>query len=141
MTFAMFMMVGCVQTVVSNQSSVPLSLVVPLARGVKLCGTMPCVHEAKQPREKPSDMKLAQFRKSLQAYDVWTPVAFSAALSLITVVTYVASGLSGAWIIPFVVFQPMTFWYVAASHRQTREHIKVLEARIQQLEGDKAASS
>ena len=86
-------------------------------------------------------MKLAQFRKSLQAYDVWTPVAFSAALSVITVVTYVASGLSDAWIIPFVVFQPMTFWYVAASHRQTREHIKVLEARIQQLEADKAASS
>ena len=34
-------------------------------------------------------MKLAQFRKTLQAYDVWTPVAFSAALSVITVVTYV----------------------------------------------------
>ena len=86
-------------------------------------------------------MKLAQLRNSLRANDVWTPVAFAAALSVISLVTYVASGLSDAWIIPFVAFQPLTFWYVAASHRQTRDHIKVLEARIQQLEGDKAASS
>ena len=86
-------------------------------------------------------MNFAQFRIFLQSYDVWTPVAFSAALSAISVVTYVASGLSDAWIIPFVVFQPMTFWYIAVSHRQTREHIKVLEARIQQLEADRPAAS
>ena len=85
-------------------------------------------------------MKLAKFWKSLQAHDVWMPVAFSAALSVITLVTYVASGLSDAWIIPFVAFQPMTFWYIAVSHRQTREGIKVLEARIQQLEADKPTS-
>jgi hypothetical protein len=86
-------------------------------------------------------MKLAQFRKSLWAYDVWTPVAFSAALSVITMVTYVATRLSDAWIPTFVCFLPMTFWLAAASHRQTREHMKVLEARIQQLEADKAAAS
>jgi hypothetical protein len=86
-------------------------------------------------------MNLASFRKHLQAYDVWTPVAFSAGLSVITVVTYVATRLSDAWVIPFVCFLPMTFWFAALSHRQTREHIKVVEARIQQLEADKAASS
>jgi hypothetical protein len=86
-------------------------------------------------------MKLTQFRKSLRADDVWTPVSFSAALCVITVVTYVASGLSDAWIIPFVCFLPLTFWFTALSQRQTREHIKVLEARIQRLESEKAASS
>jgi hypothetical protein len=90
---------------------------------------------------KTSAMKLAKSWKSLQSHDVWTPVAFSAALSVITLVTYVASGLSEAWIIPFVAFQPMTFWYIAVSHRQTWEHIKELEARIQQLEADRAAST
>ena len=86
-------------------------------------------------------MKLTQFRKSIQAYDVWTPVAFSAGLSVISVVTYVASGLSDAWIIPFVCFLPMTFWLAAASHRQTREHIKELEARIEQLEADRGMAT
>jgi hypothetical protein len=85
-------------------------------------------------------MKLAQFRRSIQAHDVWTPVAFSAGLSVISVVTYVASGLSDAWIIPFLCFLPMTFWFAALSHQKAREHIKVLEARIQQLEADKTAS-
>jgi hypothetical protein len=85
-------------------------------------------------------MKLSQLRKFIQTYDVWTPVAFSAGLSFISVVTYVATGLSDAWIIPFVCFLPMTFWFAVLSHQKTREHIKVLEARIQQLEADKAAS-
>ena len=86
-------------------------------------------------------MKLTQFRKSIQAYDVWTPVAFSAGLSVISVVTYVASGLSGAWIPVFLCFLPMTFWLAAASHRQTREHIKELEARIEQLEADRGMAT
>jgi hypothetical protein len=46
-------------------------------------------------------MKLAQFRNSLWAYDVWTPVAFSAALSVITMVTYVL-----AFRTPRVEFDP-----------------------------------
>lgn len=84
-------------------------------------------------------MNLTQFRKSLQAYDMWAAFAFSVALSVITLVTHVASGLSSdSWIIPFVTFQPMTFLYVAFSQRRTREHIQVLEARIHRLEADKA---
>jgi hypothetical protein len=85
-------------------------------------------------------MNLIQFRKNLQAYNAWASVAFSTALSVITIVTYVASGLSDAWIIPFVAFLPMTFWYAAASQRQTREHIKALEARIAGLDAEKSAS-
>ena len=86
-------------------------------------------------------MKLTQFRKSIQAYDVWTPVAFSAGLSVISVVTYVASGLSDAWIIPFVCFLPMTFWFAVLSHQKTSERIKELEARIQQLEEDRGMAT
>jgi hypothetical protein len=80
-------------------------------------------------------MQPTPLRKPVQAYDVWTPVAFSAILGVITLVTYVASGLSDAWIIPFVAFQPMIFLYVAFSQRQDRKHIKMLEARIPQLSG------
>jgi len=90
-------------------------------------------------------MKLTQFRKSLQAYDVWAPVAFAAALSVITIVSNVAgsfaTGNSNVGMIGFICFLPMAFYFASASHKQTREHIKVLEARIQQLEADKAASS
>ena len=39
-------------------------------------------------------MQPVPFRKLVQVYDVWTPAAFSAILSVITLVTYVASGLS-----------------------------------------------
>ncbi len=80
------------------------------------------------------------FRTLVQAYDVWTPLAFSAILGVITLVTYVASGNSDAWIIPFVAFQPIIFLYVAASQRQDRRHIKMLEARIPELAADKSAS-
>jgi hypothetical protein len=72
-------------------------------------------------------------------FGVWVPFAFAAALSAIVLVTYVASGLSDAWIVPFVGFLPMTFWFAAATHRQTREQVEALEARIRQLEADKAA--
>ena len=78
-------------------------------------------------------MQPTRFRKLVQAYDVWTPVAFSAILGVITLVTYVASGLSDAWIVPFVAFQPMIFLYVANCQRQDRKHIRMLEARIPQV--------
>ena len=54
-------------------------------------------------------MQPTSSRKLVQAYDVWTPVAFSAILSAITLVTYVASGLSDPWIVPFGAFQPIMF--------------------------------
>jgi hypothetical protein len=89
--------------------------------------------------------RLLQIRKSLQAYDVWTPVAFSAALSVITVVANVygrfATGSSDVGMTAFVCFLPMAFYLMSASHKQTRERIKLLEARIQQLEAAKAAAS
>jgi hypothetical protein len=69
----------------------------------------------------------------LTSLDHWAPFAFSAALSVIALVTYIATGLSGAWIPPFLCFLPMTFWLAAASARKTREQIKVLEARIREL--------
>jgi hypothetical protein len=77
----------------------------------------------------------------MKSIPVWLPFGFSAALSAIVLVAYIASGLSDAWITPFLCFLPMTFWFVAASHRQTREYIKALEGRIQQLEASKAAAS
>jgi hypothetical protein len=89
--------------------------------------------------EREPQMQPVPIRKLIQAYDVWTPVAFSATLSVITLVTYVATGLSDAWIVPFVAFQPMMFIYIAFSQRQDRRHIKMLEARIPQLSLDKSA--
>jgi len=90
-------------------------------------------------------MKLTQFRTSLQAYDVWAPVVFSAAISFITMVGNVAgsfaTGSSDNGIMTLIAFLPMAFYFASVSHKQTREHIKLLEARIQQMEADKAASS
>ncbi|MGV3720425.1 MAG: hypothetical protein ACO1SX_05885 [Actinomycetota bacterium] len=64
----------------------------------------------------------------------WLPFAFAAVLSGIAMITYVATGNSGAWIPTFVCFLPMTFWFVAAAQVQTCDRIKRLEARIKQLE-------
>ena len=90
-------------------------------------------------------MKLTEFRNSLQANDVWAPVAFSAALSVITLVANVvgsfATGNSDVGMMGFICFLPMTFYFASVSHKQTREQVKVLEARIQQLEADKAGFS
>ncbi|MHC5537534.1 hypothetical protein ACYOEI_04805 [Singulisphaera rosea] len=90
-------------------------------------------------------MKPTQIRKSLQAYDVWMATAFCAAISVISIVANVygrfASGGSDAGMTSFLCFLPMAFFYAAVSHQQTRERIKVLEARIHQLEADKAAAS
>jgi hypothetical protein len=90
-------------------------------------------------------MKLTQFRNSLQAYDVWASFAFSAALSIITIVANLtgsfATGSSDVGMMGFICFLPMTYYFASVSHKQTREQVKVLEARIQQLEADKAASS
>jgi hypothetical protein len=72
---------------------------------------------------------------------VWTPFAFSVALSVITVVTYIASGLSDAWIITFLCFLPLSFHAACFNLRETRGHIKELEARIQRLEADRTAAS
>jgi len=65
---------------------------------------------------------------------IWAPFAFSAILGVICLVTYVATPLSGAWIIPYLCFLPMAFWFAASAQWQTRQDVKVLEARIQQLE-------
>ena len=90
-------------------------------------------------------MKLTEFRNSVQAYDVWGPVAFSAAISVITLVGNLVgsftTGTSDNGMMTLICFLPMIFYFASVSHKQTREHIKVLEARIQQLEADKAASS
>ena len=85
-------------------------------------------------------MQPTPFRKLVQAYDVWTPLAFSAILSVITLVAYVASGNSDAWIVPFIAFQPLMFLYVGFSQRQDRRHLKMLEARMPELRADKSAS-
>jgi hypothetical protein len=85
-------------------------------------------------------MQPVPFRKLVQAYDVWSAVAFSAILSLITLVIYVASGRSDAWIIPFVAFQPMIFAYVAFCQRRDRDHIRALEASIPRPSSVKSGS-
>ena len=113
--------------------------------GVRLSAPSPAATKPNTTTGETSDMKLTQFRTSIQAYDVWSPVVFSAALSFITMVANVAgsfaTGNSDVGMITFIAFLPMAFYFASVSHKQTREHIKVLEARIQQLEADKAASS
>ena len=85
-------------------------------------------------------MQPTSFRTLVQAYDVWSALAFSAILTVITLVAYVASGRSDAWIIPFIAFQPIMFLYVAFSQRRDRKHIKMLEARLPRMEAGKSAS-
>jgi hypothetical protein len=71
--------------------------------------------------------------------------AFSASLSVIVLVTqvFMMTGLKApptAWdssLGVFFCFLPMAFLYEAFSHKKTREHIRMLEARIQRLEGTK----
>jgi hypothetical protein len=94
-------------------------------------------------------MNATRFMKALQSYDVWTPVAFSAALSVIVVVSHISAGLRlkapptavDVWVPAFFCFLPMTFFFASASHLQTRKQIKELEARIQQLEAAKTTAS
>jgi hypothetical protein len=91
---------------------------------------------------------LAYVVKNREAYAVWTPFVFSAFLGLIVVVTHLSMSLSlkspptpvDAWLPVFFAFLPMTFFYACASQKQTRDEIKVLEARIEQLEADKSCS-
>ena len=93
-------------------------------------------------------MEPTRFRKALQAYDVWAPFAFSAALGVIALVTQFSMTLRlkappTAWdspLIVFLCFLPGAFMFEAFSHLKTREHVKELEARIERLETDKAAS-
>jgi hypothetical protein len=93
-------------------------------------------------------METARIRKVLQAYDVWVPVAFTAARGLIALVAHFYTALRTnasptAWdssLGVYFCFLPMAFWYTAVSHRNMREQVKALEARIQQLEAGKAAS-
>ncbi len=99
-------------------------------------------------RESP-DMKHTRFMEIRQRYEVWTPFAFSVALSVIVVVSHISAGLRlkapptavDVWVPAFFCFLPMTFFVASASHWQTRKHIKELEARIQQLEATKTAAS
>jgi hypothetical protein len=73
------------------------------------------------------------------AFAPWLPFAFSAVLSAIAMVAFIATGNSNAWIPTFVCFLPMTFWFAAAAQAQTRDRIKVLEARITHLEAGNPA--
>jgi len=69
------------------------------------------------------------------AFAPWLPFAFSTVLSGISMVAYIATGNSDAWIPSFVCFLPMTFWFAAIAQAQTRDRIKAMEARIEELEG------
>lgn len=71
--------------------------------------------------------------------DLWIPFGFSVALSVIALVTFVATGSSGAWIPAFISFLPMCFLLAAYADRSTRQQVQALEARIAQLEAEKAA--
>jgi hypothetical protein len=70
----------------------------------------------------------------------WTPFAFAVSLSVICLIAYLFGirpshgGASEVWIIPFLTFLPLSFHAACLDHRQTRDHIKELEARIQRLE-------
>lgn len=69
--------------------------------------------------------------------NVWLPFAFQCVLSAIALVTFVATQSSGAWIPAFVGFLPMTFFYAALAHKQTRDQVRLLETRVCELEAAK----
>ena len=75
---------------------------------------------------------------------VWMPFAFSVALGAIVMVAniyaYSKGGSSDAGMPAFLCFLPMAFFFAATAHRQTQEYVKALEARVSQLEADRAAA-
>jgi hypothetical protein len=93
-------------------------------------------------------MEPTRFRKALQANDAWSPFIVSAALGVIALVTQFCMALRlkappTAWDPSLIVYfcsLPSVFMFEAFSHLKTREHVKELEARIERLETDKAAS-
>jgi hypothetical protein len=72
--------------------------------------------------------------------DVWLPFGYCIALSAIALVTHIATGNSDAWIPAFLCFLPMTFWFAVLSEKKTREHLEALEARLDRMEAEKAAT-
>nr|CAA9288835.1 hypothetical protein AVDCRST_MAG63-4184 [uncultured Armatimonadetes bacterium] len=71
---------------------------------------------------------------------VWLPFAFAVALSAISLVTWSALPNSGAWIPAFICFLPMTFFFAANAHLQTRAYAQALEARVRQMEEERDVS-
>ena len=69
---------------------------------------------------------------------VWTAAWFAAVISLLSIGLIIA-GFDGAWQPTFVCFLPMAFLFAAYSHRETREYVKLLEARVSRLEAALAA--
>jgi hypothetical protein len=47
----------------------------------------------------------------------------------------------GIWLIPFLSFLPLSFHAACSTDKETRDHIKTLEARIRRLEADQSAAS
>ena len=101
-------------------------------------------------------MNAIQFRKAFlawpaknrDAYAVWTPFVFSVFLSLIVVLSHLSASFRlksppspvDTWFPAFFCFLPLTFFHVCTSLKQCAQDIKRLEARVQQLEADKACS-
>lgn len=74
---------------------------------------------------------------------VWIPVGFSAVLCIGTAILNVIGpnrfGGMSAGMPAFFSFLPTCFFFAADALRDTRSEIEALEARIKQLESEKAA--
>ena len=75
---------------------------------------------------------------------VWVPFGFSTALCAIVLTGNIAgaflTGSADVGMNALVGFLPMAFWFAAASHRQTRDYIGALEARIRKMETNEPAA-
>jgi hypothetical protein len=67
--------------------------------------------------------------------DVWVPFGFCLALSVVCVVTHVATAGSAAWVHAFLCFLPMAFLFSAVSNYKTCQRVKALEVRLGPGEG------
>ncbi len=70
------------------------------------------------------------------SHSSWLPFGFSVALCVISLVTYAATGGSGAWIPAFVSFLPLAFYLGVVSQNRADAEVVALEIRIRQLEAN-----
>jgi hypothetical protein len=71
--------------------------------------------------------------------NLWAATIFSAVLSGISLVAFVASPVVGnAWVPAFVCFLPMAFFFAAHSQLETRSRVRELEEKLRRFEEGEA---
>jgi hypothetical protein len=71
--------------------------------------------------------------------NLWAATIFSAVLSGISLVAFVASPVVGnAWVPAFVCFLPMAFFFAAHTQQETRNRVRALEEKLRRFEEGEA---